>query len=186
MDIGTISMRYAKALMQYALDTNTEDRFYEEMRMLAHSFATHPEMSRALENPLLNWRDKLQLITLATIGKEPVRRELGRFFSLIIKNHREELLHLISLAFIDLYRKHKHIAVARLTTAVPVTADMEQRIKDTAHRILHAEMQMETEVDPKIEGGFVFDVNGYRLDASIATQLRRVKQQFIDKNRRIV
>ena len=30
------------------------------------------------------------------------------------------------------------------------------------------------------------DINDYRLDASIATQLKKVKQQFIDKNRRIV
>ena len=41
-------------------------------------------------------------------------------------------------------------------------------------------------VDPSIEGGFIFDINDFRLDASIATQLKRVKQQFIDKNRRIV
>ena len=32
----------------------------------------------------------------------------------------------------------------------------------------------------------ITDVNDYRLDASITTQLKRVKQQFIDKNRRIV
>ena len=47
-------------------------------------------------------------------------------------------------------------------------------------------MELQTDVDPSIEGGFVFDINDFRLDASIATQLKRVKQQFIDKNRRIV
>ena len=41
-------------------------------------------------------------------------------------------------------------------------------------------------MNPAIEGGFVFDINDYRLDASVATQLKRVQQQFIDKNRRIV
>ena len=53
-------------------------------------------------------------------------------------------------------------------------------------QIPSAQMELETVVDPSIEGGFVFDINDYRLDASIATQLKRVKQQFIDKNRRIV
>jgi F-type H+-transporting ATPase subunit delta len=47
-------------------------------------------------------------------------------------------------------------------------------------------MELQTEVDPSIEGGFIFDINDFRLDASIATQLKKVKQQFIDKNRRIV
>ena len=61
-----------------------------------------------------------------------------------------------------------------------------ERIRNSASHLLHAEMELQTDVDPSIEGGFVFDINDFRLDASIATQLKRVKQQFIDKNRRIV
>jgi F-type H+-transporting ATPase subunit delta len=37
-----------------------------------------------------------------------------------------------------------------------------------------------------LEGGFIFEIGTYRLDASVASQIRRVKQQFIEKNRRIV
>jgi F-type H+-transporting ATPase subunit delta len=48
------------------------------------------------------------------------------------------------------------------------------------------DMELNVLVNPEIEGGFIFDVNDYRLDASVATQLKRMKQQFIDKNRRIV
>ena len=43
-----------------------------------------------------------------------------------------------------------------------------------------------TKVDPSIEGGFIFEINTYRLNASVADQMRRIKQQFIEKNRRIV
>ena len=39
---------------------------------------------------------------------------------------------------------------------------------------------------PKLEGGFIFEIGTYRLDASVANQIKRVKQQFIAKNRRIV
>ena len=88
--------------------------------------------------------------------------------------------------YLDLYRKLKHIGVGKLITAVPVDKETEDRIRSAAAHILHAPMELETVVDPSIEGGFIFDINDYRLDASIATQLKRVKQQFIDKNRRIV
>ena len=70
--------------------------------------------------------------------------------------------------------------------AVPVNKDTENRSRSAAVLILHAQMELETVIYPSIEGGFIFDVNDYRLDASVATQLKRVKQQFIDKNRRIV
>ncbi len=106
-------------------------------------------------------------------------------FRLVLKERRETYLQFMSLMYLDLYRKKKHIGVGKLITAVPVDKATEERIRQTAAHILHAYMELETVVDPSIEG-FVFDINDYRLDASIATQLKKVKQQFIDKNRRIV
>ena len=42
------------------------------------------------------------------------------------------------------------------------------------------------EVEFFIEGRFIYDNMYFRLEASIATKLTKVKQQFIYKNRRIV
>ena len=41
-------------------------------------------------------------------------------------------------------------------------------------------------VDPDIIGGGILEIGYWRIDASIAGQLKRVKKQFIEKNRRIV
>ncbi|WP_025069049.1 F0F1 ATP synthase subunit delta [Bacteroides gallinarum] len=186
MDIGIISMRYAKALMEYAKSTGTEDRLYAEMRMLSRSFEKHPDLRTALENPILPVQEKFSLICTAAVGEVPAECELTRFVALVLKNRREAFLQYICLGFLELYRKSRHIGVAKLTTAVPVSHEIGERIRNSASHLLHATMELQTEVDPSIEGGFIFDINDFRLDASIATQLKRVKQQFIDKNRRIV
>ena len=120
------------------------------------------------------------------MGDAPVGQEFSRFITLVLKNRRESLLRYICLNFLDLYRKSRHIGVGRLITAVPVSREAEERIRNSAASLLHAGMELQTEVDPSIEGGFIFDINDFRLDASIATQLRKMKRQFIDKNRRIV
>ena len=120
------------------------------------------------------------------MGDAPASREFARFMTLVLKNRRENFLQYICLSFLDLYRKDKHIGVGKLITAVPVSQEVRERIHDSASSLLHASMELQTEVDPSIEGGFIFDINDFRLDASIATQLKKVKQQFIDKNRRIV
>ena len=186
MDIGIVSMRYAKALMEYAKSTGTEDRLYTEMRTLIWSFQKHPCLRTALENPVLSVREKFSLICTAAVGDAPTERELARFITLVLRNRREAFLQYICLSYLDLYRKSRHIGIAKLTTAVPVSHEIWERIRNSASHLLHAEMELQTDVDPSIEGGFIFDVNDFRLDASIATQLKRVKQQFIDKNRRIV
>lgn len=186
MDIGIVSMRYAKALMKYAADTKTEDRFYAEMAALAESFSKCTDLRGALENPTLPIGEKYTLICTAAMGENPVPQEFSRFIALVLDNGREGILQFISLAYLDLYRKSRHIGVAKVITAVPISKEVEERIRNSASTLLHARMELQTEVDPSIEGGFIFDINDYRLDASVATQFRRVKKQFIDKNRRIV
>lgn len=186
MDIGIISMRYAKALMEYVQNTDSEERIYREVRMLERSFRKQPDLRKVLENPILTIREKFAVICTASVGDGEVSRELTRFFTLILKNRRETFLQYICLSFISLYRESKHIGVGKLITAVPVSRTVWERIRDSSATLLHVQMELQTEVDPSIEGGFIFDINDYRLDASIATQLKRVKQQFIDKNRRIV
>ena len=67
MDIGIVSMRYAKALMEYAKSPGTEDRLYAEMRMLSRSFENHPDLRTALENPDQSVQEKFSLICAVTI-----------------------------------------------------------------------------------------------------------------------
>lgn len=186
MDIGIVSMRYAKALIEYAKGTGAEDRVYHELRMLERSFRKHPDLREALDNPILKIKEKFALICTAAAGNGEVSREFSRFITLVLRNRREYYLQYICLTYLDLYRKLKHIGVGKLITSVPVSREVWERIRNSASTLLHAQMELQTEVDPSIEGGFIFDINDFRLDTSIATQLKRVKQQFIDKNRRIV
>ncbi len=186
MDIGIVSMRYAKALLGYARSTGKEDVVYEEFKSLMRSLESHPELKVALQNPVVSDEEKFSLICAASVGKTTPSEEFRRFIALVQKNKRDDLLHFICHSFLSLYRNSKHIGVAKLTTAVPVSQEVEERIRKSASTLLHARMEVLTEVNPSIEGGFIFDINDYRLDASVATQMKRVKQQFIDKNRRIV
>ena len=179
-------MRYAKALMAYAEERGAEERLYHELVTLAHSFRTVKGFCAVLDNPIVSVNEKFNLICTAADGDHKPSEEFIRFIRLVLKERRETYLQFMSLMYLDLYRKKKHIGVGKLITAVPVDKATEERIRQTAAHIMHAYMELETVVDPSIEGGFVFDINDYRLDASIATQLKKVKQQFIDKNRRIV
>ena len=95
---------------------------------------------------------------------------------LVLHNRRERYLQSISLMYLDLYRKLNRISTGRLETAVPVTPETERKIIDL----------IKTSVKPELLGGFVFEMDSERLDASIATQLRNIKKQFVEKNKRIV
>ena len=73
-----------------------------------------------------------------------------------------------------------------MTTAVPMASKELEQIRKMVVDHKGGTAEFSTQVDPSIEGGFIFEIGTYRLDASIANQIQRVKQQFIEKNRRIV
>lgn len=186
MDIGVISIRYARALVAYAFDEGVEDELYREFTQLTHSFSQFPELRYTLDNPILPRKEKLKLICVAANGEGESTPVFVRFVRLVLHHNREFYLQFMALTFLALYRKRKHIGKGTLITAVPVDEKTREEIRQTAGSLLHTEMELDTLVDPTIEGGFIFDISDYRLDGSIATQLKKVKQQFIEKNKRIV
>ncbi len=186
MDVGTISMRYAKAMVEFAIEQKKEDVLYERMITVVDSFIAAKDLRAALNNPLVTI-DKKEDIMLAAAGVgRGDDKCLEDIIKLILRNNREDMLQFIASSYLTVYRRAKNIDVATLTTAVPISEKMETMLQERSSNYFNATMEIRTKVDPSIEGGFIFDVNDYRLDASIATQLRRVKQQFIEKNRRIV
>ena len=54
MDIGVISVRYARALLKASLDAGVEDQVYSDMQILAQNYITLPELRKAVDNPMLS------------------------------------------------------------------------------------------------------------------------------------
>ena len=59
-------------------------------------------------------------------------------------------------------------------------------LTDIVHDETGGTLELEMRTDPSIIGGFIFDIEGTRLDASVSSQLKTIRHQFIEKNRRIV
>ncbi len=183
MNEGMISKRYAKALLQYAVDQKAEDTVFAEMKKLASVFAVEPKMRMAMDNPTLNADDKLGLIGAAVGGK--MSDTLNRFVQLVLKNRREVFMRNIALSYIDLYCESKDMNMGRLVTATPVDNTVAEKMKGLLQKVKPGTLDFETVVDPSIEGGFILYVDTYRLDASVKTQLKRIKQQFVAENSKI-
>lgn len=180
MNIGTISKRYAKALLQYAIDNKAEDTVYSEMKTLAKTFMDVPQLRMAMDNPMLTMKDKLPLIK-AAIGND-VSGATACFLDLVLKNKRETLLQFIASSYCGTYCDMKHINTGKLITAAPVDKKIVERMKQLVQKIKPGELDFQSEVNPDIEGGFMLFFDTYRIDASVRSQLKRIRKRFIEEN----
>ena len=184
MNTGAISMRYARALLMFANEAGVAAKVYQEALTLRKSFREVPELKSAIEKPVMTRENKFRVLIQAAGGE--ITKQMQKFIDLVLQEKREKFLVGINQAFIDLYRKQEKIRVGKLTTAVPIASEEVERIRQIVVQSAGGTAEFATQVDPSIEGGFIFEINTYRLNASVADQMRRIKQQFIEKNRRIV
>lgn len=182
MNIGIIPMRYAKALFSFAQEKGMEKKVYAEMSQLAQSFAEHSSLKTVLDNPVMKSKEKHKLI--CTAAGTQVSDVFVRFIEMVLHHKREKHLQSIALMYQDLYRKSQLITIGSLVTATPLSAEEESRMREMLMKDKKGTLEFKTTVDPEILGGFIFGIDTYRLDASVATQLKRVKSQFMDKNRK--
>ncbi len=183
MNIGVVSKRYAKALLDFAMARGNEEKIYKEVETLAGHFANVPDLKRTIENPVLTRKAKLDLLIEASGGN--VSEEMKRFLKLVIDGKREKFLHFMTWSFIDQYRERKHILMGKLTTAVEAP-ELVKHLEKLGSLKTDSNVVIKSNIDPSIIGGYIMEIDGYRLDASVANQLRNIRRQFIDKNRRIV
>ena len=184
MNTGLIPVRYAKALLDFADVKELQDRVYTEAKAIIKSYFQFGELRTVLDNPVLAKTEKRKIILLAAGGK--VSTSFEKFLDLVLDNNRENHLLSIALKYIDLFRKQKNIHYGKLTTASPINAVTEKKLMAMVENTTGGTIEMEKVIDPDIIGGFLFEVDFVRWDASISGQLRRIKQEYIEKNNKIV
>lgn len=107
MDLGVISVRYARALLKCATGLKLEDQVYKEMQTLSRSFLEVPELRFTIDNPMLPKDKKAKLI--ATACGDGVCDLTKKFVDLVLRDDREKTLQFMAASYITLYRKQKNI-----------------------------------------------------------------------------
>ena len=176
MEIGVLSVRYARALLKSALEQHIEEKVYQEMLTLYQSYLKVPNLRFTIDNPMLEKSKKKSLLITASGGTVSSLTE--RFIALVLNEDRESTLQFMAASYVTLYRKHKNITRGRLITAVAVTPEIEKKMRQRVESRTQGTVEFQTEVNPEIIGGYILEYDTYRLDASIQNQLRSILAQL--------
>jgi len=78
----------------------------------------------------------------------------------------------------DVASRRRGQSIARVTTAVGLTADQEQRLADVLRRIYGRTVGLQITVDPSVLGGLVVQVGDEVIDGSIAHRLEAAERRL--------
>jgi len=172
-----LAYRYAKSLLDLAIEKGQLEKIYEDMLYLQQLTTVSRDLLNLLRSPIVS-SDKKVAVMKAVTGKN-VSEITAAFTHLLIDKGRETELPEIIGAFIKQYKDKKGIHTVKLTTAVPVNDAIKAQIVDQVKRTSNLQtIELETTIDPNLIGGFILQAGDKFIDASLAYDLKQIARQF--------
>ena len=169
------AIRYADALIELAEDTRGALRGVErDMKSLRAMFTASPDLLRMVRSPVIDADSKAK--ALAAIAKKDGFHPLTvKFLGTVAQNLRAYELPNIVRAFADQLAAKRGTTIARVTSAAKLTAAQTKQIRDKLSKELGRKVELETQTDADLLGGFVVRVGSRLYDSSLRTQLDDLK-----------
>ena len=178
MQNSRLAARYAKSLIDLAIEQNQLDKITEEVKALQTNAFSNKELLGLLRSPIIKADKKMSILDKVFAGR--ISKLVHSFIQLVVKKGRENVLPEIMESYIDQYNDLKGINHVKLTTATPMHQESIDMIMAQIKKKTPLEnVVIETSVDESLIGGYVLELRDYLVDASIKRELALVKRRFV-------
>ncbi|MGI9552573.1 MAG: ATP synthase F1 subunit delta [Aurantibacter sp.] len=175
MSNSRTAIRYAKAILDLAADNKATDAVEKDMRSMVDTISSSSELREMLASPVVKGSDKKQALATIFSGSHAISEGL---IGMLVDNKRVSLLNEVAEKYIILNEELKGEGVAFVTTAVPLTDELEKKILKSVESMTGNKVVLENKIDESILGGFVLRVGDLQYDASISNKLNNLKREF--------
>ena len=174
------ALRYAKAILNLASENKAEETVNNDMQLINATIAESDDLKNLLSSPLIKVSDKVK--TLDAIFGAKVNNFTIGLVKLLGENKRLDILATVASQYTIIYDFLKSREVAQVTTAVPLTKEIEAKVLAKVKELTGKEATIESTVNPDIIGGFILRVGDIQFDASVANSLRDLERSFDDSH----
>jgi|TARA_R110000868_G_scaffold93538_1_gene258656 F-type H+-transporting ATPase subunit delta len=179
MSSGSLSRRYAKALMALGLEDGSYQRIGQDVASLANAIKASGELSSLLTNPVFP-RDEREKIVLAILQRTGASKTVINFSKLLLDRERLNIVPDISRELSAMIDEKSGQIVAQVTSAVALNSVQQNELKTTLEGISGKKVLLETKEDPTLLGGLIAKVGDLVYDGSIRTQLQELGRTLGD------
>lgn len=169
------AIRYAKAILETAVSAGKTVQVNDDMKSIVESVSGSQELSEFLSSPIISSEVKMNALSEVFVN---VQSQTKMLFKLLQENKRFEILEPIASQFNRLFDEMNGVEVAKVTTAFPITPELETKVLAKIAEISNKKITIENIVDPSIIGGFVLRIGDKQYNASVANRLQELKREF--------
>ena len=170
------ALRYARAILNLAKESGIETEVNADMQFINATISENDDLQTMLKSPVIKATDKKKV--LKAIFTDKVNAVSLGLFNLLEENKRMVMLQPIASQYTIIFDYLKNMNVAKVTTAVALTKDMEEKVLNKVVELTGNKTSIENIIDPSILGGFILRVGDLQYDASISNNFNELRREF--------
>ncbi len=170
---------YAGALFQASRERRELEETLENLKEFVGALHETEELRLFLYGEQIPETQKRRAIDGLTEG---MTSSTTNFLKVLLDNSRTDILEDVVRRFEELVEEHQGKVEVELITAVEMSEEALDRVKDRLGKILEGrEVLLENHVDPDLVGGAVFSFAGRRIDGSVRGQLQALRNKMLER-----
>ena len=169
------AIRYAKAILGLAIDQKLTEKVNNDMKLVAKTINENTELANFLKSPIIKSEVKKASLKEIFSGTTAISEGL---INILSDNKRINILGEVAQKYIILFDQFKGTKVAVVTTAIPLSGDLEKKVLAKVKEITGNSVSIENKIDESIIGGFILRIGDLQYNASIANKLSNLKREF--------
>jgi len=169
------AIRYAKAILETAVSKGKANQVNDDMKSIITAVNSSADLKDFLASPIITSEVKMNVLS-EVFGS--VEEDTKSLFRLLQENKRFEILEAIATQFNVQFDDMNGVEVANVTTAFPITADLEAKILAKATSMSTKKITIQNTIDPSIIGGFILRIGDKQYNASVSNRLQELKREF--------
>ena len=177
MSVSALTRRYAKALVEIAVEEKAVEAYGDELATVKEVLAREELLRQLLDSPTLALEKKEAM--LADLCKILELSEgMVKFLGLLLSKGRLCFLGQIE----DNYRRQADdlsgIISAKITSASELDDVQQQAIATSLEKQTGKQIALTVEIDADLIGGLQAEIGGRLFDGSVKTQLKRIEESL--------
>lgn len=169
-----VASRYAKSLLDLALEQDALEAVKKDMDLFVNTCRENPELQAILKNPIMSLEKKGNILEGVFAGK--LHDLILSFFRIVVRKGRSEILYPTAKEFLNQYNIHKNVVKATVTSATTLSEQNLKQIREIVQEYTRGEVELTTVVDPDLIGGFILKVGDRQIDTSLSGKLSKLRK----------
>jgi len=170
-----VAARYAKSLLEITIEKGMVDQVANDMSHLYDTQAENKDLVSLFNSPVVSSAKKNEVLKEVFAQFEGLT---ASFVSMVVNKGRENHLPQIAYSFIQQVKEHKGIVPVELISAVALDDSTKKNIFSKIESSVKGTLEVSETIDPSIIGGFIVKMGDRRIDASVSSQLNKLKQSL--------